>query len=65
MEEDHDDRVHSGGLTTITMPKYSPHSGKVTVEASTRYRDGESHREQSGAKSRVAAIVILSYLDYS
>jgi hypothetical protein len=28
MEEDHDDRVHSGGLTTITVPKYSPY---VTV----------------------------------
>jgi hypothetical protein len=25
MEEDHDDRVHSGGLTTITVPKYSPY----------------------------------------
>jgi hypothetical protein len=25
MEEDHDDRMHSGGLTTITMPKYSPY----------------------------------------
>jgi hypothetical protein len=24
MEEDHDDMVDSGGLTTITMPKYSP-----------------------------------------
>jgi hypothetical protein len=23
MEADHDDRVHSGGLTTITVPKYS------------------------------------------
>jgi hypothetical protein len=23
MEGDHDDRVHSGGLTTITVPKYS------------------------------------------
>jgi hypothetical protein len=25
MEEDHDDRVHSGGLPTITVPKYSPY----------------------------------------
>jgi hypothetical protein len=25
MEEDHDDRVHTGGLPTITMPKYSPY----------------------------------------
>jgi hypothetical protein len=25
MEQDHDDRVHSGGLTIITMPKYSPY----------------------------------------
>jgi hypothetical protein len=34
MEEDHDDRVHSDGLPTTTVPKYSPchHSGKVTVE---------------------------------
>jgi hypothetical protein len=40
MEEDHDDRVHSGGLITITVPKYSPY---LTVEASTRYRDAESH----------------------
>jgi hypothetical protein len=28
-------------------------------------KDVESHREQSGAKSRVAAIVTLSYLDCS
>jgi hypothetical protein len=34
MEEDHDDRVHSGGLPTTTVLKYSPchHSGKVTVK---------------------------------
>jgi hypothetical protein len=25
MEADYDDRVHSGGLTTITVPKYSPY----------------------------------------
>jgi hypothetical protein len=25
MEGDHDDRVHSGGLTTITVPKDSPY----------------------------------------
>jgi hypothetical protein len=25
MEQDHDDRVHSGGLTTITVSKYSPY----------------------------------------
>jgi hypothetical protein len=25
MEGDHDDRVHSGGLPTITVPKYSPY----------------------------------------
>jgi hypothetical protein len=25
MEPDYDDRVHSGGLTTITVPKYSPY----------------------------------------
>jgi hypothetical protein len=25
MEEDHDDRVHSGGLPTITVPEYSPY----------------------------------------
>jgi hypothetical protein len=25
MEEDHDDRVHSGGLPTITVPKYGPY----------------------------------------
>jgi hypothetical protein len=34
MEEDHDDRVHSGGLPTTTVLKYSPfhHSGKVIVK---------------------------------
>jgi hypothetical protein len=34
MEEDHDDRVHSGGPPTITVLKYSPchHSGKVIVK---------------------------------
>jgi hypothetical protein len=34
MGEDHDDRVHSGGLPTTTVLKYSPchHSGKVTVK---------------------------------
>jgi hypothetical protein len=34
MEEDHDDRVYSGGLPTIIVLKYSPchHSGKVTVK---------------------------------
>jgi hypothetical protein len=34
MEEDHDDRGHSGGLRTTIVPKYSPcyHSGKVTVK---------------------------------
>jgi hypothetical protein len=33
MGRDHGDRVHSGGLTTTTVLKYSPclHSGKVTV----------------------------------
>jgi hypothetical protein len=25
MEADYDDRVHNGGLTTITVPKYSPY----------------------------------------
>jgi hypothetical protein len=36
MEEDHDDRVHSGGLPTTTVLKYSPfhHSGKVIVKDS-------------------------------
>jgi hypothetical protein len=34
MEGDHDDRVHSGGLPTLTVHKYSPwhHTSKVTVE---------------------------------
>jgi hypothetical protein len=34
MEEDHDDRVHSSGLPTTIVLKYSPchHSGKVTVK---------------------------------
>jgi hypothetical protein len=34
MEEDHHDRVHSGGLPTPTVLKYSPchHSGKVTIK---------------------------------
>jgi hypothetical protein len=34
MGEDQDDRVHSGGLPTIAVLKYSPchHSGKVTVK---------------------------------
>jgi hypothetical protein len=31
----------------------------------TRYRDMESHREQSGAKSRVSAIITISYLECS
>jgi hypothetical protein len=25
MEEDHDDRLHSGGLPTITVPEYNPY----------------------------------------
>jgi hypothetical protein len=34
MEEDHDDRVRSGGPPTIIVLKYSPchHSGKVIVK---------------------------------
>jgi hypothetical protein len=33
MEEDYDDRVHSGGLTTITVPKYSPYLTMVRSQS--------------------------------
>jgi hypothetical protein len=33
MEADHDDRVHSGGLTTITVPNYSPYLTGVTSQS--------------------------------
>jgi hypothetical protein len=55
MERDHDDRVHSGGLPTITVPsivlasQWRGHS-----PGSTLYKHGESHQGQSGRKSRVA-----------
>jgi hypothetical protein len=66
MERDHGDRVHSGGLPTHSMHKYIPYLTEVRHSSrGTRYRDVESHREQSGRKSRVSAIVSKSYLECS
>jgi hypothetical protein len=52
MEEDHDDRVHSGGLTTITVPKYSPYltvvrSQSKQVQATGMVSPIESNQGQS------------------
>jgi hypothetical protein len=33
MEGDHDDMVHSGGLPTITVPKYSPYLTVVRLQS--------------------------------
>jgi hypothetical protein len=59
-------RVHSGGLPTLTVHKYSPYLTVIRSQ-SKRYkvRDVESHREQSGRKSRVSAFVSKSYLECS
>jgi hypothetical protein len=66
MEADYDDRVHSGGLPTITVPSTVLDITAVRSQTKkSRYRDAESHREQSGAKSRVAAIVSMSCLEAS
>jgi hypothetical protein len=48
MEEDHDDRVHSGGLPTTTVPKYCPylHSCKVLVKG-VQGTGMESHIESN------------------
>jgi hypothetical protein len=37
MERDHDDRVHSGGLPTLTVHKYSPYLTEVRLQ-SKRYK---------------------------
>jgi hypothetical protein len=52
MDQDHDDRVHSGGLTTITMPKYIPYLTVVRSQLKQVYGTEilspiESNRGQS------------------
>jgi hypothetical protein len=51
MEEDYDDRVHSGGLPTITMPEYTPYitvvrSQSKQVQGTGMARPIESNQEK-------------------
>jgi hypothetical protein len=70
MEEDHDDRVHSGGLTTITVPKYSPYLRVVRSQSKQVQGTGmlspiESNQGQSQGSLPSSACPVWSVVGVS